>query len=70
MDAPNSTPDQEKEGEQQPNALLIVCEKDNSQEASDHVPPLVSKAGSASNALADRRSSLPRNRKQKQDIPW
>ena len=43
MDAPNSTPDQEKEGEQQPSALPIVCEKDNSQEASDHVPPLVSK---------------------------
>ena len=38
MDAPNSTPDQEKEGEQQPSALPIVSEKDNSQEASDHVP--------------------------------
>ncbi|OGE46554.1 hypothetical protein PENARI_c193G07384, partial [Penicillium arizonense] len=36
MDAPNSTPDQEKEGEQQPSALPIVSEKDNSQEASDH----------------------------------
>ncbi|OGE46835.1 hypothetical protein PENARI_c102G12309 [Penicillium arizonense] len=41
MDAPNSTPDQEK-GEQQPSALPIVCEKDNSQEASDHVPPQLS----------------------------
>ncbi|OGE47310.1 hypothetical protein PENARI_c050G04566 [Penicillium arizonense] len=38
MDAPNSTPDQEREGEQQLSALLIVCEKDNSQEASDHAP--------------------------------
>ena len=44
MDAPNSTPDQEKKGEQQPTALPIVSEKENSQEASDHVPPLVSKA--------------------------
>jgi hypothetical protein len=41
MDVPNSTPDQEK-GEQQPSELPIVCEKDNSQEASDHVSPLVS----------------------------
>ena len=38
MDAPNSTPDQEAEGEQQPSALPIVCEKDNSQETSDHAP--------------------------------
>jgi hypothetical protein len=44
MDAPNSTPDQEKEGEQQPSPLPIVCEKDNSQEASNYVPPQVSKA--------------------------
>ena len=36
MDAPNSTSDQEAEGEQQPSALPIVCEKDNSQETSDH----------------------------------
>lgn len=38
MDAPYSTPDQEAEGEQQPSALPIVCEKDNSQETSDHAP--------------------------------
>ncbi|OGE46849.1 hypothetical protein PENARI_c099G01377 [Penicillium arizonense] len=42
MDAPNSTPDQEKEGEQQPSALPIVSEKENSQEASDYVPPQLS----------------------------
>jgi hypothetical protein len=30
MDAPNSTPDQEKEGEQQPSELPILYEKDNS----------------------------------------
>jgi hypothetical protein len=30
MDAPNSTPDQEKEGEQQPSVLPIVSEKENS----------------------------------------
>ena len=38
MDASNSSPDQEREGEQQLSALPIVCEKDNSQEASDHAP--------------------------------
>ena len=38
MDAPNGVPDQGTEGEQQPSALPIVCEKDNSQEASDHAP--------------------------------
>ncbi|OGE46430.1 hypothetical protein PENARI_c270G00432, partial [Penicillium arizonense] len=38
MDAPNSTPDQEAEGEQQSSALPIVCEKDNSQETSDDAP--------------------------------
>ena len=32
MDATNSTPDQEKEGEQQPSELPILDEKDNSQE--------------------------------------
>ncbi|OGE46805.1 hypothetical protein PENARI_c106G03472 [Penicillium arizonense] len=42
MDAPNSTPDQEKEGEQKTRALPIACEKDNSLEGSDHVPPLLS----------------------------
>ncbi|OGE46631.1 hypothetical protein PENARI_c159G09657 [Penicillium arizonense] len=40
MDASNSSPDQEREGEQQLSALPIVCEKDNSQEASDHTPML------------------------------
>ncbi|KAJ5300120.1 hypothetical protein N7508_007363 [Penicillium antarcticum] len=49
MDTPNSTPDQGKEGEQQPSALPIISEKENSREASDHVSPLLS----------------PRNRKQK-----
>ncbi|OGE47337.1 hypothetical protein PENARI_c049G06553 [Penicillium arizonense] len=38
MDAPNSTPDQEAEGEQQSSALPIVCEKDNSQETSNDAP--------------------------------
>ncbi|OGE46536.1 hypothetical protein PENARI_c203G08585, partial [Penicillium arizonense] len=42
MDAPNSTPDQEKEGKQQPSELPILCEKDNSQEASGHVPQSLS----------------------------
>ncbi|OGE47242.1 hypothetical protein PENARI_c053G08741 [Penicillium arizonense] len=38
MDATNSMPDQEKEGEQESSELPVVCEKDNSQEASDHAP--------------------------------
>ncbi|OQD78976.1 hypothetical protein PENANT_c068G09919 [Penicillium antarcticum] len=38
MDIPSNTPDQEKEGEQQPSELPIGCEEDNSQEASDHAP--------------------------------
>ena len=42
MDAPNSSPDQEKEGEQQPSELPILSEKVISQETSDPVPPLVS----------------------------
>jgi hypothetical protein len=42
MDATNSMPDHEKEGEQEPSELPIVCEKDNTQEASDHAP-MVSK---------------------------
>ena len=42
MDAPNSTPDQAKEGEQQPSALQILCEKDNLQETSDDGSPMVS----------------------------
>ncbi|CAG7935628.1 unnamed protein product, partial [Penicillium olsonii] len=38
MDAPNSSPHQEKEGDQQPSELPILDEKDKSQENSDHVP--------------------------------
>ncbi|CAG8138369.1 unnamed protein product [Penicillium nalgiovense] len=42
MDSPNSSPDQEKQGEQQPNELPIFNDKDNNVEPSDHVPPLTS----------------------------
>ena len=42
MDSPNSSPDQEKQGEQQPNELPILNDKDHNLEPSDHVPPLVS----------------------------
>ncbi|CAG8126069.1 unnamed protein product [Penicillium nalgiovense] len=42
MDPPNSSPDQEKQGEQQPSELLILSDKDNNGEPSDHVPPLPS----------------------------
>ncbi|CAI7673200.1 unnamed protein product [Penicillium viridicatum] len=42
MDSPNSSPDQEKEGEQQPRELPCLSGKDNSPETSDHVPPLPS----------------------------
>ncbi|OQE09276.1 hypothetical protein PENFLA_c115G07402 [Penicillium flavigenum] len=42
MDAPNSSPDQGKEGEQQRSQLPILSDKDNSQEASDHCPPSLS----------------------------
>ncbi|KAI1829282.1 hypothetical protein DTO027I6_9850 [Penicillium roqueforti] len=42
MDSPNSSPDQEKQGEQQPNELPILNDKDNNVEPSDHVPPLTS----------------------------
>jgi hypothetical protein len=38
VDTQNSSPDQEKEGEQQLSALPIICEKDNLQEASEHAP--------------------------------
>ncbi|KAK9847186.1 hypothetical protein MYU51_020349 [Penicillium brevicompactum] len=38
MDAPNSSPHQEKEGDQQPSESPILGEKDKSQESSDHVP--------------------------------
>ncbi|CAG8897916.1 unnamed protein product [Penicillium nalgiovense] len=41
MVSPNSSPDQEK-GEQQPNELPILNEKDHNLEPSDHVPPLPS----------------------------
>ncbi|OQE49963.1 hypothetical protein PENNAL_c0532G09159 [Penicillium nalgiovense] len=40
MDAPNSSPDQENETEQQPTELRILSEIDKSQENSHHVPPL------------------------------
>jgi hypothetical protein len=43
MDASNSSPDQEKQGKQQPNELPILNDKDHNLESSDHVPPLVSK---------------------------
>ena len=42
MDSPNSSPDQEKQGEQQPNELPILNDKGNNVDPSDHVPPLVS----------------------------
>jgi hypothetical protein len=42
MVSPNSSPDQEKQGEQQPNELPILNDKDNNVEPSDDVPPLVS----------------------------
>ncbi|KAJ5869288.1 hypothetical protein N7455_004229 [Penicillium solitum] len=42
MDSPNSSPDQEKQGEQQPNELPILNDKDNNVEPSDDVPPLTS----------------------------
>jgi hypothetical protein len=42
MDSPNSSPDQEKQGEQQPNELPILKTLSHNLESSDHVPPLVS----------------------------
>jgi hypothetical protein len=42
MDSPNSSSDQEKQGEQQPNELPILNDKGNNVDPSDHVPPLVS----------------------------
>ncbi|KAK4862981.1 hypothetical protein LT330_010692 [Penicillium expansum] len=42
MDSPNTSPDQEKEGEQQPSDTPILSDKDNSQEASDRCPPSLS----------------------------
>jgi hypothetical protein len=42
MDSPNSSPEQEKEGEQQPSELPLLGDKDNSQDTSDNAPPLVS----------------------------
>ncbi|CAP79399.1 hypothetical protein EN45_062380 [Penicillium chrysogenum] len=41
MDAANSSPDQEK-GEQQPDELPSLSDKDNNQETSDNVPPMPS----------------------------
>ncbi|KAJ5033183.1 hypothetical protein NUH16_003099 [Penicillium rubens] len=38
MDAPNGSPDQKNEGDQQPIELPILSEKDKSQETSDHAP--------------------------------
>jgi hypothetical protein len=42
MDSQNSSPEQEKEGEQQPSALPILSDKDDSQDTPDNAPPLVS----------------------------
>jgi hypothetical protein len=42
MDSPNSSPGQEKQGEQQPSELPILNDKDRNLEPSDHLPPLVS----------------------------
>ncbi|KAI1828787.1 hypothetical protein DTO027I6_10283 [Penicillium roqueforti] len=42
MDSPNSSPDQEKQGEQQPSELPMLNDKDHNLESSDHVPPLPS----------------------------
>ncbi|KAI1829393.1 hypothetical protein DTO027I6_9608 [Penicillium roqueforti] len=42
MDSPNSSPGQEKEGEQQHSQLPILSDKDNNLETSDPVPPLLS----------------------------
>ncbi|CAP78975.1 hypothetical protein PCH_Pc03g00130 [Penicillium rubens Wisconsin 54-1255] len=42
MDSPNSWPDQEKQGEQQPNEFPILNDNDHDLESSDHVPPLPS----------------------------
>ncbi|OQE10595.1 hypothetical protein PENFLA_c087G00657 [Penicillium flavigenum] len=41
MDAQKISTDQEIEGDQQPSELPILSEKDESQETSDYVPPLV-----------------------------
>ncbi|CAG7994582.1 unnamed protein product [Penicillium salamii] len=54
MDAPNSSPDQENETEQQPTELRILSEIDKSQENSHHVPPLLS----VSQQEADTRHTL------------
>jgi hypothetical protein len=69
MAFPNSSPDQEKQGEQQPNELPILNDKDHNLEPSDHVPPLVSETLRV-HSLADHRSPPLRNTKKKQDIPW
>jgi hypothetical protein len=41
MDSPNSSPDQKKEGEQQPSELPSLGDKDNPPVTSNHVLPLV-----------------------------
>ncbi|KAK9847465.1 hypothetical protein MYU51_018703 [Penicillium brevicompactum] len=41
MDAPNSSSDQEIEGDQQHSELPILREQETPQETSDHVPPMV-----------------------------
>jgi hypothetical protein len=43
MDSANTSPDKEKEGEQQPCELPILSDRDDNLESSDHVPPLVNK---------------------------
>ncbi|OQE62183.1 hypothetical protein PENNAL_c0268G06926 [Penicillium nalgiovense] len=40
MDSQNSSPEQEKEGEQQPSELPILSDNDDSQVTSDNAPPL------------------------------
>ncbi|KAI1829132.1 hypothetical protein DTO027I6_9952 [Penicillium roqueforti] len=42
MDSQNSSPEQEKEGEQQPSELPLLSDKGNSQDTSDNAPPLPS----------------------------
>jgi hypothetical protein len=70
MDSPNSSPDQEKQGEQQPNELPIFNDKDHTLEPSDHVPPLVSETiRPASNALATI-VDLPFATRRRNKIPW
>jgi hypothetical protein len=41
MDSQNNSPEQEKEGEQQPSELPILSDNDDSQVTSDNAPPFV-----------------------------